>query len=69
VIHRNFSEDCLDWATRRDLIDKLGETVRAERHPEPAHQALAGTSSQGVTHHSDNLIGSLGLSCVKGANI
>ena len=42
---------------------------RAERHPEPAHQALAGTSSQGATYDSDNLIGLLGLSCVRGANI
>ena len=33
------------------------------------YRALAGTSSQGATHHSDNLIGSLGLSCVRGANL
>src|ERR1700693_2594419 len=50
-------------------FDSADQRVRAERHPEPAHQALAGTSSQGATHHSDNLIGSLGLSCVRDANI
>src|ERR1700737_4606825 len=50
-------------------FDSTDQRVRAERYAEPAHQALAGTSSQGATHHSDNLIGSLGLSCVRGANI
>jgi hypothetical protein len=50
-------------------FNSADQRVRAERHPEPAHQALAGTSSQGATHHSDNLIGSLGLSCVRGANL
>ena len=33
--------------------------VRAEGYPEPAHQTLAGTSSQGTTHHSDDFVGSL----------
>jgi hypothetical protein len=50
-------------------FDSTDQRVHAERHPEPAHQALTGTSSQGATHHGDNLIGSLGLSCVRGANI
>jgi hypothetical protein len=31
-------------------FDSTDQSVRAERHPEPAHQALAGTSSQGATH-------------------
>ena len=50
-------------------FDSADQRVRAERHPEPAQQTLAGTPSQGATHHSDNLIGSLGLSCVRGANL
>src|SRR5260370_28307259 len=33
------------------------------------HQALARTPSQGTTHHTDDLAGSLGLSCVRGASV
>jgi hypothetical protein len=33
------------------------------------HQALARTPSQGATHHTDDLAGSLGLSCVQGASL
>ena len=33
------------------------------------HQALARTPSQGTTHHTDDLAGSLGLSCVLGASL
>jgi len=33
------------------------------------HQALAGTPSQGTTHHTDDLAGSFGLSCVRGASL
>ena len=33
------------------------------------HQALAGTPSQCTTHHTDDLAGSLGLSCVLGASL
>ena len=33
------------------------------------HQALARTPSQGTTHHTDDLAGSLGLSCVRGASL
>src|SRR6202047_3944512 len=52
-----------------DGVNSYRACRRMKRAPEPAHQALAGTSSQGATHHSDNLIGSLGLSCVRGANL
>ena len=31
------------------------------------HQALARTPSEGTTHHTDDLAGSLGLSCVRSA--
>jgi hypothetical protein len=31
------------------------------------HLALARTPSEGTTHHTDDLAGSLGLSCVRGA--
>src|ERR1700738_981342 len=34
-----------------------------------AHQALVRTPSQGTTHHTDDLAGSLGLSCVRGASL
>jgi hypothetical protein len=33
------------------------------------HQALARTPSQGTTHHTDDLAGSLGPSCVRGASL
>ena len=33
------------------------------------YQALARTPSQGTTHHTDGLAGSLGLSCVRGASL
>jgi hypothetical protein len=33
------------------------------------HQGLARTPYQGTTHHTENLAGSLGLSCVRGASL
>jgi len=33
------------------------------------HQVLARVPSQGTTHHTDDLAGSLGLSCVRGASL
>src|SRR5271165_2995242 len=33
------------------------------------HQALAGTSSEGMPHRGDDLAGSLGLLCIWGANL
>jgi hypothetical protein len=47
-----------------------GRTLRqrtcADRYSEPAHQALAGTSSEDMPHRSDDLVGSLGLFCMWG---
>jgi hypothetical protein len=37
--------------------------------PEPAHRALAGTSSEGMPNRGDDLVGSLGLLCVWGTNL
>ncbi len=51
------------------FLDSADQRVRAERHPESAHQTLAGTSSQGTSHHNDDLAGSLGLSRVGSTNL
>ena len=54
---------------RTRFLDSADQRVRAERHPEPSHQTLAGTSSQGTSHHGDDLAGSLGLSRVGSTNL
>ena len=43
------------------------QRICADRHPEPAHQVLAGTSSEGTSNRGDDLGGSLGLLCVQEA--
>jgi hypothetical protein len=61
-----------DLGQRRQVcrsFDLPDQRIRADRHPESAHQALAGTSSQGMPHRGDDLAGSLGLLCIWGANL
>jgi len=50
------------WCNPVCLTAQIFTSARACRH-----QALARTPSQGTTHHTDYLAGSLGLSCVRGA--
>jgi hypothetical protein len=50
-------------------FDLPDQRICADRHSEPAHQALAGTSSEGMPHRGDDLAGSLGLLCIWGANL
>jgi hypothetical protein len=50
-------------------FDLPDQRICADRHPESAHQALAGTSSQGMPHRGDDLAGSLRLLCIWGANL
>src|SRR5690242_12698006 len=50
------------------LFEVADQGVGAQGHAEPAHQAPAGTASQGVTDRADDLAESLGLLGVGGAN-
>ena len=50
-------------------FDLPDQRICADRHTEPAHQASAGTPSEGMPHCDDDLAGSLGLLCVWGANL
>src|SRR6202047_5529941 len=53
----------------RRSFDLPDHRICADLHPEPAHQALAGTSSEGTPYCGDDLAGSLGLLCVWSANL
>ena len=53
----------------RRSFDLPDQRICADLDPEPAHQALAGTSSEGTPYCGDDLAGSLGLLCVWGANL
>ena len=50
-------------------FDLSDQRISTDRHPEPAHQAFAGTSSEGMPHRGDDLAGPLGLLCVWGTNL
>src|SRR5208283_1846573 len=50
-------------------FDLPDQRICADLDPEPAHQALAGTSSEGTPYCGDDLAGSLGPLCVWGANL
>ena len=45
----------------RRSFDLPDQRICADLDPEPAHQALAGTSSEGTPYCGDDLAGSLGL--------
>ena len=53
----------------RRSFDLPDQRICADRHPEPAHPAFAGTSSEGMPHRGDDLAGPLGLLCVWGTNL
>src|ERR1700732_336400 len=53
----------------RRSFDLPDHRICADLHPEPAHQALAGTSSESTPYYRDDLAGSLGLLCVWSANL
>jgi hypothetical protein len=56
-----------DLGQRRQVcrsFDLSDQRISTDRHPEPAHQAFAGTSSEGMPHRGDDLAGPLGLLCV-----
>jgi hypothetical protein len=53
----------------RRSFDLPDQRICADRHTEPAHQALAGTPSEGMPNCEDDLAGSLSLLCAWGTNL